>query len=128
MPTDSPPGGRLAAVEAAFRTLPDRYLGAEPGFDATYHVKLGDLGHTWEVRCTSHAARVRKGATRRQPDVTLTTDAATWLSLRRGELSGIEAFQRRLLGVRGNLDYAVAFEGLFRLLGGRPPLLHIREV
>ena len=54
---------RLAAVEEAFRTLPDRYLGADPGFDATYHVKLRDLGHTWEVRCTSHGARVRKGAT-----------------------------------------------------------------
>ena len=37
-------------VERAFRRLPDRYLGAEPGFDATYHVRLGDVGHTWEVR------------------------------------------------------------------------------
>jgi pimeloyl-ACP methyl ester carboxylesterase len=50
------------------------------------------------------------------------------MRLRRGELSGIEAFQRRLLGVRGNLDYAVGFEGMFRLLGGRPPLLQIRDV
>ncbi len=119
---------QLQTVDSGFRSLPERYLGADPGFDATYHIKLCDLGHTWEVRCTSHAARVRKGATRRAPDVTLTTDAETWLRLRRGELSGIEAFQRRLLGVRGNLDHAVAFEGMFRLLGGRPPLLQIREV
>src|SRR5436305_14591443 len=112
MPTDSPPGGRLAAVEAAFRTLPDRYLGAEPGFDATYHVKLGDLGHTWEVRCTSHSARVRKGCTRREPDVTLSTTADTWLALRQGHFSGIEAFGERVLAVRGNLDYAIAFEGM----------------
>jgi pimeloyl-ACP methyl ester carboxylesterase len=118
----------LAIAEDGFRSLPERYLGAHPGFDATYHIKLCDLGHTWEVRCTSHAARVRKGATRRRPDVTLTTDSVTWLGLRRGELSGIDAFQRRLLGVRGNLDYAVAFEGMFRLLGGRPPLLRIRKV
>jgi pimeloyl-ACP methyl ester carboxylesterase len=118
----------LAIAEAGFRSLPERYLGADAGFDATYHIKLCDLGHTWEVRCTSHAARVRKGATRRRPDVTLTTDSATWLRLKRGELSGIEAFQRRLLGVRGNLDYAVAFEGMFRLLGGRPPLLRIHKV
>ena len=118
-----PPGmghrERLALVDEAFRSLPDRYLGAAPDFDATYHVKLGDLGHTWEVRCTSHAARVRKGATRRQPDVTLATDAETWTSLREGELSGVEAFQRRLLSVRGNLDHAVGFEGLFRRPGGR---------
>src|SRR5437764_370810 len=118
----------LEQAEAGFRSLSDRYLGADPGFDATYHIKLCDLGHTWEIRCTSHAARVRKGATRRHADVTLTTDAETWLQLRRGELSGIQAFQRRLLGVRGNLDYAIAFEGMFRLLGGRPPLLQIREV
>src|SRR5438132_1441811 len=56
---------RLAAVEAAFRSLPGRYLGAEPGFDATFHIRLGDVGHTWEVRATTHGARVRKGVTRR---------------------------------------------------------------
>jgi pimeloyl-ACP methyl ester carboxylesterase len=119
---------RLSEVETAFRTLPNRYLGSDPGFDATYHVKLGDLGHTWEVRCTTHGARVRKGVTRRSPDVTIATDAATWLALRQGELSGIVAFEQRRLRVRGNLDYAVAFEGMFRLPGGRPPLLQIHEV
>ena len=87
-----------------------------------------DLGHTWEVRCTAHGARVRKGGTRRKPDVTLSTDAETWTRLREGELSGVEAFQRRQLSVRGNLDYAVGFEGMFRRPGGRPPLLRIRDV
>jgi pimeloyl-ACP methyl ester carboxylesterase len=122
------PNQRLTAVEQAFRSLPERYLGADPGFDATYHIKLCDLGHTWEVRCTSRAARVRKGGSRRPPDVTLSTDADTWLRLRRGEFSGIEAFGRRLLNVRGNLDHAIAFEGLFRLVGGRPPLLEIHDI
>lgn len=119
---------RLSEADAGFRSLPDRYLGADPGFDATYHIKLCDLGHTWEVRCTRHATLVRKGASRRRPDVTITTDAATWAGLRGGELSGVEAFQRRLLDVRGNLDYAVAFEGMFRLPGGRPPLLQIHDI
>jgi len=122
------PNQRLTAVEQAFRSLPDRYLGADPGFDATYHITLCDLGHTWEVRCTSRAARVRKGGSRRRPDVTMSTDADTWLKLRRGEFSGVDAFQRRLLGVRGNLDHAIAFEGLFRLVGGRPPLLQIHDI
>jgi len=122
------PQQRLQEAEAGFRSLPDRYLGADPGFDATYQIKLCDLGHTWEVRCTQHAALVRKGSSRRQPDVTITTDSQTWAQLRGGELSGVEAFQRRLLEVRGNLDFAVAFEGLFRLLGGRPPLLRIHDI
>jgi len=119
---------RLEVVDEGFRSLTERYLGAHAGFDATYQIKLCDLGHTWEVRCDAHAARVRKGATRRRPDVTITTDADTWIRLREGEFSGIDAFQRRLLGVRGNLDHAVAFEGMFRLPGGRPPLVEIREV
>jgi pimeloyl-ACP methyl ester carboxylesterase len=128
MPETLPHSKRLDAVDQGFRSLPDRYLGVDPAFDATYHIKLCDLGHTWEVRCTRHGARVRKGCTRREPDVTIATDSGTWMALRRGELSGIAAFQRRLLGVRGNLDYAIAFEGMFRLLGGRPPLLQIRDV
>jgi pimeloyl-ACP methyl ester carboxylesterase len=119
---------RLADVETAFRTLPERFLGADRGFDATYSIRLCDLGHTWEVRCTAHGARVRKGATRREPDVTISTDAETWLALRQGEMSGIEAFERRRLSVTGNLDYAVGFEGMFRLPGGRPPLLQIHDL
>ena len=119
---------RIAEVETAFRTLPDRYLGADAGFDATYNIRLTDLGITWEVRCTAHGARVRKGVTRRKADVTISTDATTWLALRRGESSGIDAFENRRLSVSGNLDYAVGFEGMFRLPGGRPPLLQIHEV
>lgn len=118
----------LEGVEQAFRSLPERYLGADPGFDATYRIKLCDLGRTWEVRCNRHGARVRKGDTRCRPDVVLRTDSDTWMRLRQGEFSGLEAFQRRLLDVRGNLDQAVAFEGMFRLPGGRPPLLRVHAV
>src|SRR3954466_618998 len=117
-----------ARVADAFHTLPARYLGAEPGFDATYHVRLGDIGRSWEVRCTAMGARVRAGASRREPDVVIGTDAETWLQLREGELSGIEAFSQRRLYARGDLDLAVGFEGLFRLPSGRPPLLRIHDV
>ena len=102
---------------------------AEPGFDATYHVRLGDVGHTWEVRCTTHGARVRKGVSsrraRRDHRHRLRDLAAR---LREGELSGIEAFSQRQLYARGNLDLAIGFEGLFRLPNGRPPLLRIHDV
>src|SRR4051794_34552198 len=115
-------------VAEAFHTLPARYLGAEPGFDATYHVRLGDIGRSWEVRCTTLGARVRAGATRRSPDVVIGTDAETWLQLRAGELSGVDAFSQRRLYARGDLDLAVGFEGLFRLPSGRPPLVKIHHV
>jgi pimeloyl-ACP methyl ester carboxylesterase len=128
LPGLNPHARRLELVEDAFRTLPERYLGAHPGFDVTYHVRLGDVGRTWEVRCGEHTARVPRGATRREPDVVIGTDATTWLRLRRGDLSGIEAFSQRLLYVRGDLDRAVGFEGLWRLPDGRPPLLRIHDV
>jgi pimeloyl-ACP methyl ester carboxylesterase len=119
---------RKAEVAEAFRLLPSRYLGAAAGFDATYHIRLGDIGRTWEVRCTAHGARVRAGVTRRQPDVVIGTDATTWLQLREGTLSGLEAFSQRRLYARGDLDLAVGFEGLFHLPNGRPPLLRIHDV
>ena len=123
-----PHAARVRAVDEAFRTLPGRYLGAGADFDATYRIVLGDVGQSWEVRATTHGARVRKGGTRRSPDVTIGTDAATWLALRQGELSGVEAYSQRLLYARGDVDLAVAFEGLFRLPNGRPPLLRIHDV
>jgi pimeloyl-ACP methyl ester carboxylesterase len=122
------PAQRLALVQDAFRTLPERYLGAPDGFDATYHVRLGDVGRSWEVRATAHGVRVHRDGTRRAPDVVLGTDAATWLALREGRLSGIDAFAQRLLSVRGDIDLAVGFEGLFRLPNGRPPLLRVHQV
>lgn len=128
MPGAVPHAARLKAVDAAFRSLPERYLGADPGFDATYRVVLGDVGQSWEVRVTTHGARVRKGGTSRRPDVTIGTDAATWLALRAGEISGVEAYSQRLLYARGDLDLAVGFEGMFRLAGGRPPLLRVHDV
>src|SRR3954469_23834454 len=128
LPGLHPHARRLELVEDAFRTLPERYLGASPGFDVTYHVRLADIGRTWEVRCTEQAARVRPGGTRRDPHVVIGADATTWLRMRRGDLSGIEAFSQRLLYLRGDLDRAVAFEGLWRLPNGRPPLLRIHNV
>src|SRR4029079_7109882 len=95
---------------------------------ATYHVRLGDIGRSWEVRCTTIGARVRAGASNRRPDVVIGTDAETWLQLREGEISGVEAFSQRRLYARGDLDLAVGFEGLFRLPSGRPPLLRIHHV
>ncbi len=114
-------------MEEAFASLPARYLGAEPGFDATFQVRLGDVGRTWEVRARGKHCAVRPSPVR-EPDVVVGTDAATWLGLREGRLSGLDAFAQRRLYARGNLDLALGFEGLFRLPGDRPPLLRVAEV
>ena len=114
-------------VEAGFASIPQRYHGAPPGFDATYRILIGD-GRAREVRCTERAATVHHGATKRTADVVFTTDAKTWIALRRGEISGSEAFRKQRLNVSGRLDLAIAFEGLLRLEDGSPPLLRVHDV
>ena len=74
---------RVRRVEEAFASLPARYLGAEPGFDATFQVRLGDVGRTWEVRARGERCAVRPSPVR-EPDVVIGTDAATWLGASRG--------------------------------------------
>ena len=123
----TPMAAELHAVEEAFHTLPDRYLGAPPGFDVTFHVRLGDVGHTFEVRATEGTVRVRKGISRRPADVVLGTDMATWLALRSGEITGIDAFLDRRLYARGDMDLALMFESLFHLPDGRKPHLELRH-
>src|SRR5215208_6963781 len=118
---------RVRRVEEAFRTLPSRYLGAEDDFDATFQVRLGDVGRTWQVRARGGRCEVRPSATR-EPDVVIGSDAATWIALREGRLSGLDAFAQRRLYARGDLDLALGFEGLFRLPGDRPPLLRVTDV
>jgi len=118
---------RLGAVEDAFATLPERYLGADPGFHASYRIELDDLGQSWAVDLHEEGCEVT-ASPEKDPDVVIGTDAATWLELREGRLSGLDAFRSRRLWARGNLDLAVAFEGYFKLPNGRPPLVRIHEV
>ena len=126
---------RLRRVEGAFATMPERYLGTvdgfellgDPEFDAGFEIRLGDIGRAWHVRVTPGRCTVSPSPTR-EPDVVIGADAATWLALREGRLSGLDAFAARRLYARGNLDLALAFEGLFALPGGRPPLIGVQQV
>ncbi len=119
--------GPLGRVEEAFGSLPERYLGGEDGRRATVQIRLSDVGRTWGVELMGHRCKVRTSP-RGRPDVTIGTDAGTWLALREGTISGLEAFRRRRLWARGDLDLAVGFEGMFRLPDGRPPLLRLHDV
>jgi pimeloyl-ACP methyl ester carboxylesterase len=118
---------RLRRVEEAFASLPERYLGGEEGREATVQIRLSDIGRTWEVEVRPDRCKVHTSPTR-EPDVVIGTDAGTWLALREGRLSGLDAFQQRRLWARGDLDVAVSFEGLFRLPDDRPPMLRIHDV
>lgn len=118
---------RLRRVEEAFASLPERYLGAQGDRLAIVQVRLEDVGRTWEIELGGERCRVGNSPARR-PDVVIGTDSATWLALRDGRLSGIDAFSARRLWARGDLDAAVGFEGRFRLPDDRPPLMRMHDV
>ncbi|MGZ5316445.1 MAG: alpha/beta fold hydrolase, partial [Solirubrobacterales bacterium] len=123
----TPQEQRLAEVEQAFGSLPERFLGAPAGAGASYRIVLEDLGKSWGVELDDERCEVTSG-TRRKADIVIGTDSETWLELRQGRLSGLDAFRSRRLWARGNLDLAIAFEGFFRLPNGRPPLLRVHQV
>lgn len=114
-------------VSAAFGSLPDRYLGAEADFDATFEIRLGDVGRVWSVRLRGERCEVSPSPIG-DPDVVIGTDASTWLALREGRISCLDAFSTRRLYARGDLDLGLGFEGMFELPGGRPPLVRVVDV
>ena len=69
-------------MEAAFASLPERYLGADPGFSASYRIELDDLGLSWAVELDQQRCEVTVSP-KSDPDVVIGTDAATWLELDR---------------------------------------------
>jgi hypothetical protein len=69
---------RLRKVEGAFTSLPERYLGADDGFRASYRIELDDLGLSWAVELDESRCEVM-GSPHPDPDVVIGSDAATWL-------------------------------------------------
>jgi len=118
---------RASRAVKAFTELPARYLGVAHGHDGVFQIRLGDVGRTWEVRVSGARCDVRPSPSC-EPDVVIGTDASTWLAMREGRLSGVDAFAQRRLYARGDLDLALAFEGMFHLPSGRDPLLRVADV
>lgn len=117
--------GRRESVDEAFAGLPGRYLGSHRA--ATIEIRLTDVGRSWEVTLEPDRCHVLTPG-RDRADATITTDSATWLALRAGRLSGLDCFSQRRLQVRGDSELAIAFEGMFRLPGGRAPLMRVHRV
>src|SRR3954466_15296046 len=88
---------RLRAVEDAFASLPERYLGADPGFQASYRIELDDLGQSWAVEMNELACEV-SASPKSDPDVVIGSDAEPRPGLRRGPLSGRTASARGASG------------------------------
>ena len=118
----------MRRVEDAFASLPERYLGADPGFEASYRIELEDLGTSWAVELDPEQLQGRGLARAAPPTSSSAPTRPPGSRSARASSPGLDAFRSRRLWARGNLDLAIAFEGFFRLPNGRPPLLHIHEV
>jgi pimeloyl-ACP methyl ester carboxylesterase/putative sterol carrier protein len=114
-------------VEDAFASLPERYVGLGHRAPATVEIRLDDAEQPWQVILGPDDCAVSEGEGLK-PDVVIETDRGTWLALRSGRKTGLEAFEAGALRISGSLDLALAFEGMFRLPDGKPPKVSVHEV
>jgi hypothetical protein len=73
-----------ARVADAFHTLPPAISAPSPGFDATYHVRLGDIGAAGRSAVRRSGRACGPGGRAAGPTSVIGTDAETWLQLRAG--------------------------------------------
>ena len=92
----TPAGGRRNRVPDPARALSGRRSGLRRDLPASSSAISGTRGRCAAPPTAPACARAPR---RREPDVTISTDAETWLALRQGEMSGIDAFERRPLSV-----------------------------
>jgi pimeloyl-ACP methyl ester carboxylesterase/putative sterol carrier protein len=107
------PGFRAGGeVRERILTLPDRFRPeAARGFAAEFALTIDGQHYRLAIadgRCTIGDENPTSAAAR------ICMDSRTWLDLDAGHISGIDAFLGDRLEVRGNVDYAVRMQSLFR--------------
>ncbi len=103
-------GARNSAAVAIER-LPERFLGGSTPLSGTrFRVNLGRIRRDVLIERDSCEIVSANG---HKPDVEICTDPETWLDMYEGRLSGIEAFGRGRLTMRGSIERSLHFEILF---------------
>jgi pimeloyl-ACP methyl ester carboxylesterase len=95
-------------VRRSIEGLPRRFLGS--AVSARYRLTIE--GDSCDVVVTPNSCHIEPAAWG-DADTEICTDAATWRAMDQGRLSGIEAFARRRLVVKGSIDGALRFEPSF---------------
>ena len=99
-----------AGVAASIEALPDRFAPGRAGdMHARFRLCVDDLVR--DVVVAGGSCRVEAPGGRATSEIVV--DASTWRAIDAGRLSGIEAFARRTLAVRGSIESALRFETLF---------------
>ncbi|MGH2709955.1 MAG: alpha/beta fold hydrolase [Actinomycetota bacterium] len=101
-----------SGVRERLLTLPDRFRReAARGFAAEFALTID--GQHYRLAIADGRCSVRD-ENPTAPAARISMDSRTWLDLDAGRLSGIDAFLDDRLEVRGNVDYAVRMQSLFR--------------
>jgi putative sterol carrier protein len=109
------PGIGMMMLHLAF--LPDN---AED-FDAIYQFDLaGPGGGIFVVTVRDRTCRISIGASDEPPDVVYEMDAATWLAMSSGQVTGDEALLLGKLRIRGDVELGRRFNELFAPQGESP--------
>lgn len=95
----------------AIERLPERYRGSDPRLAGTrFRIHLGRIRR--DVVIGADSCEV-ESSNEHEPDVEIRTDPEIWLAMYAGKLSGIEAFGRGRLTMRGSIEKSLQFETLF---------------
>src|SRR5918992_693000 len=98
-------------VAGLLEDLPARWRGSSAPIATTrYRVRVGRTAR--DVVVSRDGCRVER-SNGQVPDTEIVTDVETWREIDQGKLSGIEAFARRRLSVRGSIEKSLYFEPLF---------------
>jgi pimeloyl-ACP methyl ester carboxylesterase/putative sterol carrier protein len=99
------------SITALVQRLPSRFIGSEAPLSRT-RFRLGIGRQSFDVVLTDKWCVVEEPGDD-DPDVTISTDSATWRAIDSGKMSGIEAFADRKVSVKGSIEKSLLFEPLF---------------
>lgn len=111
MAKQSPPavaGAAKSPVAAFFDNLPSRFRPERAyGVKVLYRITItGEGGGVWEIEIANNKCNIRRGASGAQADVTITTNAQTFLALVEGRMGPEQAYMSGQLVVDGDLFLA----------------------
>jgi len=111
MAKQSPPavaGAASSPVAAFFDNLPSRFRPERAyGAKVLYRITItGEGGGVWEIEIANNKCNIRRGASGAQADVTITTNAQTFLALVEGRMGPEQAYMSGQLVVDGDLFLA----------------------
>ncbi|MDQ3940054.1 MAG: alpha/beta fold hydrolase [Actinomycetota bacterium] len=97
-------------VATSLESLPARFKAGSGSVDGRFRINVGSVSR--DVVVSADACRVESpnGVV---PHVEISTDPTTWRQMDAGRMSGIEAFARKRLTIRGSIEKTLHFEPMF---------------